>query len=537
MRNKAHIYITLTIALLSFQLNAQDKTPETLISVLSVTKNDTTRLRLLSELSEVCEINQIKKYCNEIVSISEKKLAVVSEKNKIDLYNNYISGAYNNIGFFYSEINKYDTAAIYYLKALDIQKKILDSIGIATTFNNLGLIFDQQNNTLAAIGYFEQSIALRKKLNDREGLAGSLINVGFIYNKHGNVNRALDNYQSALKIYETDNNKKGVALALNNIAYIYQNQNDVEKASEYYNRAFAIQQQLKDKNGIANSLNNLGLIFSSKKEYANAIRYFNKCLKLRQETGDKKGIANSLNNIATIYTDEGNYDVALNYYIQALNISIEIGDKKGMALEYNNIGIIYNKKGNSTLGKKNGELSLALAKELALPESIMFSSMLLFNIHKKENNASGALEMYELYIQMRDSINNRETRKASIRSQLKYEYEKKAAADSIKTVEEKKISQIQLKQEKKQRYFLYSGLLLTLVFGVSMLNRFLVTSKQKNIISQQKMLVEEQKRVVEEKQKEIMDSIHYAKRIQTSLLPTEKYINKNLNIKFNEPRP
>ena len=35
-----------------------------------------------------------------------------------------------------------------------------------------------------------------------------------------------------------------------------------------------------------------------------------------------------------------------------------------------------------------------------------------------------------------------------------------------------------------------------------------------------------QKEIVEEKQKEILDSIRYAKRIQQSLLPTEKYIDK-----------
>jgi hypothetical protein len=49
------------------------------------------------------------------------------------------------------------------------------------------------------------------------------------------------------------------------------------------------------------------------------------------------------------------------------------------------------------------------------------------------------------------------------------------------------------------------------------------------IISQQKSEVEKQKNLVEEKQKDILDSIHYAKRIQQSLLPTEKYIEKKLN--------
>jgi hypothetical protein len=34
---------------------------------------------------------------------------------------------------------------------------------------------------------------------------------------------------------------------------------------------------------------------------------------------------------------------------------------------------------------------------------------------------------------------------------------------------------------------------------------------------------------VEEKQKEILDSIHYAKRIQKALIPSDKYIDKNLN--------
>jgi spermidine synthase len=40
-----------------------------------------------------------------------------------------------------------------------------------------------------------------------------------------------------------------------------------------------------------------------------------------------------------------------------------------------------------------------------------------------------------------------------------------------------------------------------------------------------------QKHIIEEKQKEILDSIYYAKRIQTSLLPTQKYLEKHLNNK------
>ena len=44
----------------------------------------------------------------------------------------------------------------------------------------------------------------------------------------------------------------------------------------------------------------------------------------------------------------------------------------------------------------------------------------------------------------------------------------------------------------------------------------------------QQKKISEQKAIIEDKQKDIIDSIHYAKRIQQALLPSEKYIEKAL---------
>ncbi|HTL83008.1 MAG TPA: 7TM-DISM domain-containing protein [Bacteroidia bacterium] len=54
------------------------------------------------------------------------------------------------------------------------------------------------------------------------------------------------------------------------------------------------------------------------------------------------------------------------------------------------------------------------------------------------------------------------------------------------------------------------------------------TQRQSHEITLQKQQVEKQKEILEEKNKEILDSIHYAKRIQDSLLPSEKYIDRKL---------
>jgi len=79
----------------------------------------------------------------------------------------------------------------------------------------------------------------------------------------------------------------------------------------------------------------------------------------------------------------------------------------------------------------------------------------------------------------------------------------------------------ELRAKKNQQYALFGGLFAVCVFGVFMYNRFKITQKQKSIIEQQKEVVENQKKLVEVKQKEILDSIHYARRIQMALMTKE----------------
>lgn len=89
-----------------------------------------------------------------------------------------------------------------------------------------------------------------------------------------------------------------------------------------------------------------------------------------------------------------------------------------------------------------------------------------------------------------------------------------------------------LAQEAQRRYFLYGGLVLLLIFGIFMYNRFRVTRKQKGIIEAQKLEVDKQKETIEETHKEITDSIAYAKRIQSAILPPNSLIAEHLPNSF-----
>jgi serine phosphatase RsbU (regulator of sigma subunit) len=74
-------------------------------------------------------------------------------------------------------------------------------------------------------------------------------------------------------------------------------------------------------------------------------------------------------------------------------------------------------------------------------------------------------------------------------------------------------------------YSIAAGLIMVLIFAFFVFNRLQLTRKQK-------LLIEHQKRMVEEKQKEIVDSIIYAKRLQEAILPTEHLVKRHLPRSF-----
>ena len=110
-------------------------------------------------------------------------------------------------------------------------------------------------------------------------------------------------------------------------------------------------------------------------------------------------------------------------------------------------------------------------------------------------------------------------KKEITRKEMNFEFEKKeAVANAVHKKEVETQQTIADEKSRKQYIITWSvvvGLLLVIIFSLFVFQSLKTTRSQKIII--------------EEKQKDIIDSIRYAKRIQTSLLPTEKYIDKILN--------
>ncbi len=386
-------------------------------------------------------------------------------------------------------------------------------------------------------GYNDELFDLAKKNSEAEKpgklkdayltfFANATNNKGYMAQEHGDISKALEYYFSALKLEEQIGDKRNLATTINNIAYIYMHQGGVDRSLEFVNKALALQVEIKDSSGIANSFNNLGNLYRNKNDLKRSLSYFEQSLAIQKKINNINGIAVCLSNIGDIYAKNGDPTKGIEHYLEAMKINQESNDKDAIAYNLNCLANVMFKTGKSDEALKYGIRGYTLAKEVNYIENIRNASFILYKIYRKQNNYPEALKMYQQYIIMHDSIINTSTRRSSIKNQLKYEYEKKAAADSVRVSEEKKVVAVQLKHERTQRYALYGGIGLVGLFAIFMVNRFRVTNNQKKLIELQKKSVEHQKNLVDIKQKEILDSIHYAKRIQTSLLPTEKYISK-----------
>jgi tetratricopeptide (TPR) repeat protein len=429
-----------------------------------------------------------------------------------------------------------DTALLLSTQALVLAEKIKFVAGIGKSNHRLGVFHYLQGDYRSALDHYLKAIAAWDELEKTVPLSQlSYIrtlqskttgNIGLVYRNQYNYPKALDYYFKAEKIYEDLGMKYDISANLGNIGVVYEMQKDYSRALDYYFKAIAIGKEIGDKNQVANMLGDIGITYEDQGMHQQALDYYTQSLKLYEENKNKSGMARQLISIGVVYEMQKHYAEALDYYKKALNENEALGNKNSITTILGNMGSLYAKT------KKYPEAEAYFKRALALADSLHY----LAAKEQFERNYSqldstcgdfkGALDHYKKHIIARDSITNEENTKKQTQLEMQYVFDKKQAADSIRNAEQVKQEELKHGQEiQQQRIYTYGGvigfLLMLIVAGVSF-NAY--RQKQKA-----NALITEQKAIVEEKQKEILDSIHYAKRIQQSLLPTERYIARVLD--------
>ncbi len=410
----------------------------------------------------------------------------------------------------------------------------------AQSLSNKGYKYMVGGHMDEALAVFNESIAISRSIDDELGVCAVNNNLAGIYEMQGKIEDALKLYESTLSILKKYNQDKNIGPTLNNIAAIYDNLGDNKIALDYYKESLKYYQKVGDLHGMSVAYNNIGLLYSGDKKLEEALIYYKKSLEiLDQNKSDKKGIATTTYNIGEIYYSMSKYDTASIYFNKTLKLFEQIGARQGMSNCYRSLGKIYYENNENKKALELFNKSFVIANELGYPSTISLSAQSLSMAYIADKKWGKALELYKLHIKMEDSLNNESTQKAAIQQQAKFEYEKQKAVNDAEYEKEIAIEQEAKEKQTILTYATGGGLGLVAIFLLVVFNRLKVTRKQKNIIEEQKNEVEKQKTVVElahteleEKNKEITDSIQYAKRIQNAILPPTKLVKEYLSESF-----
>lgn len=434
-----------------------------------------------------------------------------------------------------------------------LSQKISDTTRI-NVYNELCWPVYSFINTDSAIKYGEMAIKLSKSINDPKRLVKAYRRIGVAYINNGNTQMAIKYAQLSYDLAKTIGDKKSMASALNNIGVAYLNMSDYRAAIDYSLKKQKLQEELKDSSDLFNTYYNLGLLFKNIDELKTSKQYYLKAKQIVLKKGISNELAFTYEGLSLLLMRENKPDSALPLLKKAEEIFIELNDKKGLVELYSTFAILHEKKKdyassikyykkalnlneeyNNPITKSNllGNLGQAYtsvrkydsaiyfakqAIELAGQNKdyaeIAFSSNVLSFAYEKTGNTKEALKFFHVYATAQDSVNNIERNQGIVKKQLGFEYQRKAIADSLKSQEEKRFVSSKLEHEKTLKYFFILIALLILGFAVYVFNR-LKFSKQQNLI------IEEQKNKVDEKQKEILDSIRYAKLIQDAILENQ----------------
>ncbi|MEO6301612.1 MAG: CHAT domain-containing tetratricopeptide repeat protein [Bacteroidia bacterium] len=401
-------YILLIVIIVLFRhVNAQNKTIDSLNSVLLNAKHDTTRAKIYLELAEKGHLfnnDTIIPLCLKTLLILDK----IPEKSMNRSLRRTKAGALNTIGFAYVKKGNMFKAQEYYNLSLNKFQEIKDNRGIATILISLGGIYSVQGEKLKALEFDEKSLKIFEEIKDRNGIGGCLNNIGAIYKDMGDYDKSLSYYRRSLQIRQEIEDEEGIANTFNNIGTIYQNIGNNDTAIKYLMKGLKLREKIGDLSGIANSLSCIGNVYDHQGDTKRALDFYKKGLKMRKEIGSKLGIAYTMINIGGVYKDQGDNIQALECYKECLNLFEQIGYKKGIAGSLNNIGSIYKITGNSAEALEYFLKSIKIQEDILDKKGLSFSFNNIGMIYYSLDSLENALHYFKKSYSISEEIRNKQ---------------------------------------------------------------------------------------------------------------------------------
>jgi tetratricopeptide (TPR) repeat protein len=425
----------------------------------------------------------------------------------------------NSLKYFLFVLSLYTYTRIYSQsqRAIDsltilINKAPEDSNKVNLIFN-LGRQYDLYKSK-EHITHFMTALKLAKKIGFNNGIrrtSVTLINYLF-YKEMYDV--SLSFCLEYIAFLEREGLNEDKFKIYNILGSLYVKQGEFDKAYTYYSLAKNYFLERNDMIRYANVLTNINILHVAKKEYDSALFYSLRALEIYKRNNSSSYMANSLLGIAEIHLKNKDFEGGKKRLLESLPIYQTINEKHGICNCYFVLGQLYSLNNNNDSALKYFNIALAYSDTIKMDFIKKDCYQNLATTYYALNNYKAAYDHHLLYKKYSDSISFDNVKGKMLEMEVKYDITKKEG--------QLKEQEYELLAKSKQRNYLI------LIVGV-ILVLFFISFRAYNQKKKANSIISEQKKLVDDKQKEIIDSINYASRIQKALLPSDKYIDKNIN--------
>lgn len=376
-----------------------------------------------------------------------------------------------------------DTGLVIVNRAIELGRELGHKTGEAEGLSVAGTIYADMGRYAEAIDAHLQSIRLREQGAEPGRMGESYHNLALVYESMDSINTSVKYNRMAYQYYKQGSDSSGLGPVCNYLGEYYLRIDSVDKAEKYFTEGNAAAKAYKYKRWVAENTSGLAFCAAMKKDFLKAARLMNEAFEIAKSENNEYNMMAAWMNVARLRRLEGNYPAAIAAVDSALAISgkLDVRDAR-----------MWHLKQKAELLELNGD-------------------------------PKAALEYYLQYQELKDIILSTKNQQSISNLEAVYEKEKNEQQLEI------------LRQDSRlQKILVTGGIVCSVGFVVI---AFLLFGRINMGKKAGKILVGK-KAIIESKNKDITDSINYARRIQDAVTPIEKQLENIFSdsFVFNRPR-
>ena len=261
----------------------------------------------------------------------------------------------------------------------------------------------------------------------------------------------------------------------------------------------------------------IGGVYQLQKKYDKALYYYKKGLELSIATNDTVREIDFNYSTGDLLIEQGNYTDALIYLNKALNLDRTVKDNYHMGFCYMGLSKVYLAQKQYSKSIEEGRKSFEYGVTMNAPGLRADVAKILYQAYSQSGDFKNGFKFLKINFDLYDSVINTDNIKEQTQIELNYKNSYKEKQDSLLRSEQQKqkdiLQEAELKQQRTWAIAGGVGLAMAIVVVIVVFRYYQKEKKSKEIIDRQKTLVDS-------KNKEIVDSINYAKKIQQAIIPS-----------------